>query len=33
MNTYISFTDLLLFVTMLTDVITLCYVVFHNKRK
>lgn len=32
METYISFTDLLLFVTMLTDVITLCYVVFKGNR-
>lgn len=32
MDTYISLSDLLLFATMLTGVIHLCYVVFKNNR-
>lgn len=32
MNTYISISDMVQFVLMLTNVITLCYLVFHDKR-
>ena len=33
METYISFSDLVQFVLMLTSVVTLCYVVFHGSRR
>ena len=32
MDTNVSLSDLLLFANLLTDVITLCYVVFSNKN-
>lgn len=33
MDTYISFSDLVQFVLMLTAVVTLCYVVFCGNRR
>ena len=33
MNTYIGLSDLVQFVLMLTNVVTLCYLVFNDKRR